>query len=59
MRWLFWILLTLALAIGVSMVLGNNEGYVLIVRQPYRLELSLNFLLVLIVLFVLWRRRRV
>lgn len=50
MRWLFWILLTLALAIGVSMVLGNNEGYVLIVRQPYRLELSLNFLLVLIVL---------
>lgn len=50
MRWLLWILLTLALAIGVSMVLGNNEGYVLIVRQPYRLELSLNFLLVLIVL---------
>lgn len=50
MRWLFWILLTLALAIGVSMVLGNNEGYVLIVRQPYRLELSLNFLLILIVL---------
>lgn len=50
MRWLIWILLTLALAIGVSMVLGNNEGYVLIVRQPYRLELSLNFLLILIVL---------
>jgi HemY protein len=50
MRWLFWILLTLALAIGVSMVLGNNEGYVLIVRQPYRLELSLNFLLIMIVL---------
>lgn len=50
MRWLFWILLTLALAIGVSMVLGNNEGYVLIVRQPYRLEMSLNFLLILIVL---------
>jgi HemY protein len=50
MRGLFWILLTLALAIGVSMVLGNNEGYVLIVRQPYRLELSLNFLLIMIVL---------
>ena len=53
MRWLLWILLTLALSIGVSMVLGNNEGYVLIVRQPYRLELSLNFLLILIVLVFL------
>lgn len=32
------------------MILGNNEGYVLVVRQPYRLEFSLNFLLVMIVL---------
>ncbi|HZV98039.1 MAG TPA: heme biosynthesis protein HemY [Methylophilaceae bacterium] len=54
MRWLFWILLILALAVGVSLLAGSNEGYVLIVRPPYRLELSLNFLIVLIVLsFVL------
>jgi len=48
MRWLVWILLILALAIGVSLLASNNEGYVLIVRPPYRLELSLNFLLILI-----------
>ena len=54
MRWLIWILLILALAIGTSLLAGNNEGYVLIVRPPYRLELSLNLLLILIVLaFVL------
>ena len=50
MRWLFWLLLILALATGVSLLAGNNEGYVLIVRPPYRLELSLNLLLILIVL---------
>lgn len=54
MRWLFWLLLILALAVGVDLVASSNSGYVLIVRPPYRLELSLNLLLVLIVLaFVL------
>ena len=54
MRWLFWLLLILALAVGVDLVASSNSGYVLIVRTPYRLELSLNLLLVLIVLaFVL------
>ena len=48
MRVLIWILLILALAIGVSLLAGNNEGYVLIVRPPYRLELSLNLLLILV-----------
>lgn len=50
MRWLFWLLLILSLGVGVSMLAGSNEGYVLIVRPPYRLELSLNLLLMLIVL---------
>jgi HemY protein len=50
MRWLFWVLLILSLATGVALVAGHNHGYVLIVRAPYRLELSLNLLLVLIVL---------
>lgn len=54
MRWLFWLLLVLALSIGVSLLAGSNQGYVLIVRSPYRLELSLNLLVILIVLsFVL------
>ena len=49
MRWLIWLLLILALAIGVSLLAGSNEGYVLVVRSPYRLEFSLNFLIVLVV----------
>jgi len=54
MRGLFWILLILGLAVGVALLATGNQGYVLIVRPPYRLELSLNLLLVLIVLsFVL------
>jgi HemY protein len=47
-RWLFWILLILGLAVGISLLAVNNQGYVLIVRPPYRMELSLNLLLVMI-----------
>ncbi|SNR81643.1 HemY protein [Methylobacillus rhizosphaerae] len=50
MRTLIWILLILALAIGGSLLAGNNTGYVLIVRPPYRFELSLNLLIILVVL---------
>lgn len=50
MRLLFWLLLILAFAVGVGLLANSNEGYVLIVRPPYRLELSLNLLLVLVVL---------
>jgi len=49
MRWLFWLLMIMALAMGVSL-LASNQGYVLIVVPPYRLELSLNLLLILIAL---------
>lgn len=37
------------LVIGVALIAGNNEGYVLIVRPPYRAELSVNLLLMLVV----------
>jgi len=50
MRWLVWFMVILGLAIAASLLVEANQGYVLIVRPPYRLELSLNFLLVLIVL---------
>lgn len=50
MRGLFWIFLILSLATGLALFAGTNHGYVLIVRPPYRLELSLNLLLLLIVL---------
>lgn len=50
MRWLLWFMVILGLAIAASLLVEANQGYVLIVRPPYRLEISLNFLLVLIVL---------
>lgn len=33
--------------------MSNNQGYVLIVRAPYRLQFSFNFLLILMVLVFL------
>lgn len=48
MRWLFWTLIILGLAIGISLVAGVNTGYVLIKTPTYRIETSLNFLIVAI-----------
>ena len=47
MRWLFWILGLFALAVGVALALRLNAGYALLVWPPYRVELSL-YLLVLV-----------
>jgi HemY protein len=47
MRSLLWLLALFALAVGVSLAFGFNEGYVLIVLAPWRIELSLNLFLVL------------
>ncbi len=49
MRILLWLLALFALAVGVSLAFGYNEGYVLIVLPPWRVELSLNFFIVLAV----------
>ena len=49
MRILLWLLALFALAVGVSLALGYNEGYVLVALPPWRLELSLNLVVVLIV----------
>lgn len=40
----------LCLLVGIVWLASNNAGYVLIVRPPYRLQFSFNFLLILIVL---------
>lgn len=48
MRWLFWTLLILGASIGISLLAGENTGYVLIKTPSYRLETSLNFLIVVI-----------
>ncbi|MGZ8257675.1 MAG: heme biosynthesis HemY N-terminal domain-containing protein [Methylotenera sp.] len=49
-RKLFWWLLMLLLLVSAVWLASNNQGYVLIVRSPYRLQFSFNFLLILIVL---------
>ena len=64
MRILLWLLALFALAVGVSLALGYNDGYVLIILPPWRAELSLNLFVVAVIgsfFFghVLLRRRRV
>lgn len=50
MRGLFWVILLAALAVAVTVGARYNAGYVLVVLHPYRVEMSLNFLLALLVL---------
>lgn len=49
-RKLLWWLLMFVLLVGAVWLVSNNQGYVLIVRSPYRVQFSFNFLLVVIVL---------
>jgi HemY protein len=46
MRTLLWLLSLAALAVGLSLAARYNEGYALFVLPPWRLEISLNLLLV-------------
>jgi uncharacterized protein HemY len=48
-KFIWWLLMILLLIASVWLV-SNNQGYVLIVRSPYRVQISFNFLLVLFVL---------
>jgi len=48
MKALLWLLAAFALAAGLSVALHENEGYVLLVYSPWRIELSLNLFLVLL-----------
>ncbi len=47
MRWVFWMLGLFALAVALALALRMNAGYAILVWPPYRVELSLNFALVL------------
>ncbi len=49
MRALLWLLTLAALAVGLSLAARYNEGYVLVVLPPWRMEISLNLLLVTLV----------
>jgi HemY protein len=50
MRWLFWLLVLAGLAAVAAVAARYNDGYALLVLPPYRVELSLNLLLVLLLL---------
>lgn len=56
MKGLLWVLALFALAVGISLGMNVNDGYVLLVMPPYRAEISLNlaFLLVLLAFAVLY-----
>src|SRR5690554_6036764 len=54
MRAWFWTLVVLAAAVGLALVLRDHSGNVLIVAQPWRIELSLTLAILLaIALFVI------
>lgn len=48
MRTLFWILAILALAVALTVAARHNAGYVLLVYPPYRVEMSLNLMVTLL-----------
>jgi HemY protein len=57
---LFWITALFAIAVGLVIAARYNDGYVLLVVPPYRIEVALNLLLLLVgagfvLLFVLVR----
>lgn len=49
MKQLFWIILLFILAVASALFFQNNHGYVLFVISPYRIEISLNFFIVSLV----------
>ena len=48
MKALFWITALFAVAVGLVIAARYNEGYVLLVVPPYRIEVALNLLLLLV-----------
>ncbi|MDQ3186210.1 MAG: heme biosynthesis protein HemY [Pseudomonadota bacterium] len=48
MKGVLWLLALFAIAVAVTLAAKYNNGYVLVVAQPYRIELSLSLLAVLL-----------
>lgn len=54
MRWIVWVLLIFSAAVGLAMLMRFNHGNVAVFWPPYRLDLSVNLsLLLLLLTFVL------
>lgn len=52
MRWLFWLIALFALAAAVALGAHTNDGYVLFIFPPWRMEISLNLFLVALALLI-------
>ena len=52
MRWLIWIIVLAAVAVGLILAARVNEGYLLLVSPYYRIELSLNLAVVIAVAII-------
>jgi HemY protein len=48
MRFAIWSVVLAAVAVGIALLFRQSDGYVVIVAAPYRIELSLNLLVVLV-----------
>jgi HemY protein len=48
MKWLLWLFAALALAVGLSLAMSGIEGYALLVLPPWRAEIPLAVLAVLV-----------
>ncbi len=48
MRLAIWSIVLAALAVGIALIARSSDGYVVIVAAPYRIELSLNLLALLV-----------
>ncbi len=48
MRFAIWSVILAIVAVGVALLARQSDGYVVIVASPYRVELSLNLLVVLV-----------
>ena len=49
MRFAIWSLVLAALAVGIALFAGKSTGYVVIVSSPWRIELSVNLFVFLVV----------
>lgn len=53
MKQLFWIIVLFLLAIAAALFAQQNHGYVLFVISPYRIEISLNFFVVSLIILII------
>ncbi len=53
MKGAIWLVVLFLFAVVVAFAASSNNGYVLVVAQPYRIELSLNLLVVLLLSTIL------